>query len=201
VAAAPNLLPSDGEAVLYEAWVPAGEADGLMKALVATLDWQQEHARFGAKIVPLPRLTAWYGDVGYSYSGVTHPPQPWPQPLADLRDRLPSPAGVTSGLAGWRPNSVLVNLYRDGQDSMGWHSDDEPVLGPLPTIWSISLGATRRFLFRHRQRPERIAVDLGHGSLLVMAGACQCCWQHSLPKTSRPVGARLNLTFRLTGAT
>jgi len=200
VAAGPNLLPRDGEAVLHETWVPPSEADDLMKALIGAVDWQQEHARFGAKTVPLPRLTAWYGDVGYRYSGVVHPPRPWLDLLADLRGRLPPPGGVSASSPGWRPNSVLVNFYRDGRDSMGWHSDDEAVLGSLPTIWSISLGATRLFLFRHRQTAERVGVDLGHGSLLVMAGDCQRCWQHALPKTSQPVGPRLNLTFRLTGA-
>jgi alkylated DNA repair dioxygenase AlkB len=188
-----NLLPVDGEVTLDDRWIGAPEADALMGDLVEVLDWQQEHARFGAKVVALPRLTAWYGDVGYRYSGVYHPPREWPPLLAQLRDRLAGP-GRLSG-----PNSVLVNFYRDGADSMGWHSDDEAVLGPAPTIWSVSLGAPRRFLLRHRQSGQRVELGLPHGSLLVMAGASQRCWQHSVPKTSRPVGARVNLTFRLTG--
>jgi alkylated DNA repair dioxygenase AlkB len=188
-----NLLPIDGEVTLDEQWIGVPEADALMGDLVKVLDWQQEHARFGAKVVALPRLTAWYGDVGYRYSGVYHPPREWPPLLARLRDRLPAP-GPLSG-----PNSVLVNFYRDGGDSMGWHSDDEAVLGPAPTIWSVSLGAPRRFLLRHRQSGERVELELPHGSLLVMGGASQRCWQHSVPKTSRPVGPRVNLTFRLTG--
>jgi alkylated DNA repair dioxygenase AlkB len=192
-----NLLPVDGEAYLYERWLLAGEATALLGRLVDELDWRQEHARFGAKVVALPRLTAWYGDVGYRYSGVDHPPRPWPRVLADLRDTLPRVLGSARPPVE-RPNTVLVNFYRDGSDSMGWHSDNEPVLGPSPTIWSVSLGATRKFVFRHRSSADRIALDLPGGSLLVMAGACQRCWEHSVPKTSLPVPERVNLTFRLT---
>jgi len=192
-----NLLPVDGLASLEEAWLPSGEADELMARLVDGLDWQQEHARFGAKVVALPRLTAWYGDAGYGYSGVYHPPRPWPPVLDQLRSRLVRP-DLVGGPGGRGPNTVLVNYYRGGQDSMGWHSDDEAVLGPAPTIWSVSLGATRRFLFRHRASGQRVEISLSHGSLLVMGGQCQHCWQHCLPKTAQPVGPRVNLTFRST---
>ena len=199
-----NLLPFDGEAVLEEGWLLPEAGAALMDELVSHLDWAQEHARFGAKVIALPRLTAWYGDVGYAYSGVYHPPSPWPVPLARLRDRLGGPSGpeagsgASTGPRAQRPNSVLVNYYRSGTDSMGWHSDDEPSLGHEPTIWSVSLGATRRFVLRHRVSGHKVAVDLPHGSLLVMAGACQRCWQHAVPKVARPVGPRLNLTFRVT---
>ena len=195
-----NLIPFDGEAVLQEPWLPPEDAQALMDDLVSHLDWAQEHARFGAKVIALPRLTAWYGDVGYAYSGVYHPPSPWPVPLARLRDSLGALAapGSGTGIGPQRPNSVLVNYYRDGTDSMGWHSDDEPSLGYEPTIWSVSLGATRRFVLRHRASGHKVSVDLTHGSLFVMAGACQRCWQHALPKVARPVGPRLNLTFRVT---
>ena len=193
-----SLLPFDGEAVLQEGWLAPADADALMDDLVRHLDWQQEHARFGAKVVALPRLTAWYGDVGYAYSGVYHPPSPWPVPLAILRDRLGELGKPIAGTNCGGPNSVLVNYYRNGTDSMGWHSDDEPSLGHEPTIWSVSLGATRRFVLRHRTSGHRVVVDLPHGSLLIMAGACQRCWQHAVPKVARPVGPRLNLTFRAT---
>lgn len=193
-----NLLPLDGEVLLDEAWLSSAEADALLEALISGLDWQQEHARFGAMAVPLPRLTAWFGEVGYSYSGIYHPARAWPTVFLELRERawhsLPCP-----GLSR-RPNSVLVNWYRDGRDSMGWHSDDEPELGSAPTIWSVSLGGTRRFLLRHRLSRQRLALDLTHGSLLVMGGACQHAWEHSVPKTARPVGQRINLTFRWTAA-
>ena len=94
-------------------------------------------------------------------------------------------------------NSVLANLYRDGRDAMGWHSDDEPELGPRPVIASLSLGGTRRFVFRHRREPERkYELPLGHGSLLLMRGDTQADWKHALPRTARPVAPRINLTFR-----
>ncbi|HBK45083.1 MAG TPA: alpha-ketoglutarate-dependent dioxygenase AlkB, partial [Xanthomonadaceae bacterium] len=94
-------------------------------------------------------------------------------------------------------NSVLANRYRDGRDAMGWHSDDEPELGPQPLIASLSLGAARRFAFRHRSDPAlRLALTLGHGDLLLMAGATQSHYRHALPRTARPVGERVNLTFR-----
>jgi alkylated DNA repair dioxygenase AlkB len=179
-----NLLPADGVATLQEGWLAASLADELFEALLESLDWGQEHARFFAKAVALPRLTAWYGSVGYRYSGVEHPAAPFPDVLAPLTERLPD------------ANSVLANLYRHGQDSMGWHSDDEAEFGVDPTIWSVSLGATRRFAFRHRATRERVTVDLPHGSLLVMAGACQRCWHHAVPKTAKDVGPRINLTFR-----
>ena len=108
----------------------------------------------------------------------------------DLREEI-------SDAAGERFNSVLANLYRDGRDGMGWHSDDEPELGGQPVIASLSLGATRRFVLKHRHDPERkLAIELPAGSLLVMAGDTQRNYRHALPKTARPIGARINLTFR-----
>ncbi|KFN49413.1 hypothetical protein N790_05385 [Arenimonas malthae CC-JY-1] len=143
-------------------------------------------------MVDSPRLSCWIGDPGasYVYSRVRFEPRPWPQALAALRPRIDAAAGVAM-------NSVLANLYRDGRDAMGWHSDDEPELGPRPVIASLSLGGTRRFAFRHRHDPARKhAIDLPHGSLLLMAGDTQAEWKHALPRTARPVPARINLTFR-----
>lgn len=108
----------------------------------------------------------------------------------------PRAEGVAEGLAGQRFNSVLLNLYRDGRDSVSWHADNEPGLGRNPVIASLSLGATRRFQLKHRRSKERVRVDLTHGSCLVMAGATQHHWLHQIPKTARPVGPRINLTFR-----
>ncbi len=128
--------------------------------------------------------------VVYSYSGMRHEPQPWPDLLRPIRDRLVRETGVAF-------NSVLANLYRDGRDCMGWHSDDEPELGMRPVIASLSLGATRRFVLKHRRDPERkLAFDLSHGSLLVMRDDTQEDYRHALPRTSKPVGPRINLTFR-----
>ena len=173
-------------------------ASVLLGQLTTSLDWQQHRLKLFGRERLTPRLCAWYGDAGarYGYSGQALEPLPWAAPLAALRPRLEAALGFTF-------NSVLANLYRDGADSMGWHSDDEASLGPRPVIASLSLGATRRFVLRHRRRRElqTVALALEHGSLLVMAGATQRHWHHAVPKTRRPVGARINLTFRrVTGA-
>lgn len=187
--AAPTL--PDGTA-LIPGWLPAGEADGLFAALMAQVAWETHRIRMFGRMVDSPRLSCWIGDPGasYVYSRVCFEPRPWPQALAALRPRIDAAAGVAM-------NSVLANLYRDGRDAMGWHSDDEPELGPRPVIASLSLGGTRRFAFRHRHDPARKAsIDLPHGSLLVMAGDTQAEWKHALPRTAKPVPARINLTFR-----
>jgi alkylated DNA repair dioxygenase AlkB len=143
--------------------------------------------------VASPRLSAWYGDPGaiYSYSGLRLEPLPWTPVLLEIRQ-------VVTDLAETPFNSVLLNLYRDGQDSMGWHSDAEPELGRNPVIASVSLGAVRRFVLRHKKRKEQhIALELESGSVLVMGGALQHYWRHALPKIRQAVGPRINLTFRL----
>jgi alkylated DNA repair dioxygenase AlkB len=168
-------------------------ADECFRQLRREVDWKQEEiVLFGVKRL-VPRLVAWYGDAHavYRYSGVEHRPLPWIAPLAELK-------GLAESLSGQPFNSVLLNLYRDGRDGMGWHADDEPELGPNPVIASLSLGATRRFRMRHRRhRDQALAIDLEHGSLLLMQGATQHHWLHALPKTARPAGERINLTFRL----
>jgi len=138
-----------------------------------------------------PRLTAWYGDPGthYRYSGLELTPKMWHPLLADLRVRLEQTLDVTF-------NSVLANAYRNGQDSMGWHSDNEPELGECPTIASVSLGANRRFSLRPKASGPSHSMVLENGSLLIMQGDCQARWKHALPKTAKPVGLRINLTFR-----
>jgi len=139
--------------------------------------------------VAIPRLTAWHGEKGYVYSGIRLEPAPWNEPLLELE-------AIAEELA-WAPfNSVLLNLYRDGRDSVSWHADNEPGLGYNPVIASVSLGAQRRFQLRHRRSGARVSLDLPHGSCLIMAGATQHHWLHQLPKTARPVGPRINLTFR-----
>ncbi|RMG70943.1 MAG: alpha-ketoglutarate-dependent dioxygenase AlkB [Bacteroidetes bacterium] len=183
----------DGQLQLHRDWLEAGEARALLEALSKEVPWQQKPIRIFGREMLQPRLIAWYGDpeARYTYSGLTWEPQPWRADLLALARQLKEETGH-------RFNSVLLNLYRHGQDSMGWHSDDEPELGPSPLIASISLGATRRFALRHRTRAEaRLRLDLPHGSLLIMGAGMQAYWQHALPKTQRPVGPRLNLTFRL----
>lgn len=148
--------------------------------------------------VPTPRLESWHGDRGvgsYAYSGSKPAPRhPWTDALAELRQRVEHATGATF-------NAVLVNLYRDGQDSVAWHADDEATLGPAPVVASVSFGATRRFLLRRKDGPhtreETLSFDLGDGDLFVMAGALQKTWEHRVPKTEDAVGPRVNLTFRL----
>ena len=174
-------------------FLPAAEAAALLAHLTAAVAWEQHSIRLFGQWHPQPRLTAWYGEpeARYAYSGLTWEPQPWLPALAALRQRLEAATGHAF-------NSALLNRYRDGRDSMGWHADDEPELGPAPAIASLSLGAARRF--RLRPRPgtpgTALGLDLAPGSLLLMLPGAQARWQHALPKTARPVGERLNLTFR-----
>jgi alkylated DNA repair dioxygenase AlkB len=184
-----NLLPCDGVAWLYEHALADADAHRLFDELMAATAWRQEIATVMGRRVPIPRLTAWHGEAGYVYSGIRMTPAPWNPPLLELK-------AVAEACAARRFNSVLLNLYRDARDSVSWHADNEPGLGPNPVIASISLGATRRFQMKHRRRDERLSVDLPSGSCLVMAGATQHHWLHQVPKTSRSVGPRINLTFR-----
>ena len=184
-----NLLPLDGEAYLIENALSKEDADRSFSDLLDNVDWRQEHAVLFGRKIAIPRLTAWYGECGYGYSGIRHDPAQLTPALVALKSTIET---ITSG----QFNSVLINLYRDGQDSMAWHSDDEPALGPDPEIASLSLGAVRRFHFKHRSSAKRVALDLAHGSCLVMRGRCQACWQHQLPKTRKKLGPRINLTFR-----
>lgn len=183
-----NLLPRDGEAYLIEGAVE--DPDGVFARLVRDVDWRQESARIMGRTVPLPRLTAWYGDAAYRYSGIDHPARPW---LADVL----ALKGAAEAHAGTPFNAVLLNLYRTGRDGVAWHRDAEPALGPDPVVASVSLGAVRRFRLRHvRDKSLQVTLDLPHGSLLVMGSGSQRFWLHALAKTARPVGRRLNLTFR-----
>lgn len=183
-------LPDADIRYLPAAFTPA-EADELFADLRDGIGWRQEEVVIFGRARLVPRLVAWHGDPGarYTYSGVAHEPLPWTPVLQAVRSRVES-------LSGHRYNSVLLNLYRDGRDGMGWHADDEPELGRDPVIASVSLGAARRFRLRHRRRRETVPLDLGHGSLLLMQGPTQHHWMHAVPKTSRPVGERINLTFR-----
>ncbi len=183
-----NLLPEGGEAYLYPAAVP--DADACFRRLNETVAWRQETARIMGRALPLPRLTAWYGDAAYAYSGIANPPQPWCADLLKLKD-------IAERHADAPFNAVLLNLYRDGRDSVAWHRDAEATLGSDPIVASISLGAVRRFKLRHaRKRDLAVDLDLKPGSLLVMGPGSQVNWQHALPKTARAVGPRINLTFR-----
>jgi alkylated DNA repair dioxygenase AlkB len=186
-----NLLPFDGEVLLLRDIMADDEADKTFARLQSNIVWQQETAKIHGKEIPVPRLTAWYGEVAYRYSGVYHPASPFPRIVAPLRT-------LAEDLAGATFNTVLLNQYRDGRDSVSWHADDEEVLGENPVIASLTFGQERRFHFRHKKTGDRISVDLPHNSALIMSGATQHCWAHQLPKTARQVGPRINLTFRNT---
>jgi alkylated DNA repair dioxygenase AlkB len=190
--APPELLPCDGSVVLHPEALARTDADRLFAALQSSIAWRQEIATLMGRRIPIPRLTAWHGAAGYVYSGIRLTPAPWTPPLLELK-------AVAERLAGRTFDSVLLNLYRDGRDSVSWHADNEPGLGRDPVIASLSLGAVRRFQLKHRRRPERLTLALPHGSCLIMAGATQHHWLHQLPKTSREVGQRINLTFRTLG--
>ncbi|NAX48765.1 alpha-ketoglutarate-dependent dioxygenase AlkB [Photobacterium halotolerans] len=174
-------------------WAPAfftvSDSDRYFSELRQSLDWQQEAITLYGRRVMQPRLQAWCGEASYTYSGLTMQLAPWTPALQQIK-------AACEQVANTRFNSVLANLYRNGQDSMGWHQDNEPELGPEPVIASVTLGDTRRFLLKHRRTGQRIDFQLSHGSLLIMAGQTQVHWVHSVPKTTQPHSERINLTYR-----
>lgn len=169
-----------------------GETATLFRDLHDHIQWKQETLTLYGKQILTPRLTAWYGDEGisYRYSGKTFTALPWTEGLRTIK-------GKAEAFAGSQFNSVLLNYYRNGNDSMSWHSDDERELGINPVIASVNLGQVRRFDFRRRDdHADKHSVLLTDGSILVMKGEIQHYWQHQLPKSKRAAGARINLTFR-----
>ncbi len=188
-----QTLPGTPGLALWEPLLPAIDADALLAELTATLPWQQPRITLYGRSHPVPRLQSWHGDAdaGYRYSGLAMTPQLWTRALARLRDQV-------AAACGHHFNSVLANLYRDGRDSMGWHADDEPELGPQPWIASLSLGAARDFALRRKgARRTALTLPLRHNQLLLMPAAMQQHWQHALPRRLRVEQPRLNLTFRL----
>jgi len=185
-------LPCDGELHYYPHFLAPQFADMIFQQLNTQLEWQEETLMIMGKRVIAPRQVCWYGDQNaeYSYSGITHQPLQWIPVLSQIKQQIYQSYDYNF-------NSVLANLYRNGQDSMGWHADKEKQLGTNPAIASLSLGAERLFKLRHRKQHQSVNINLGHGSLLIMAGSLQHHWRHCLPKTRRPVTPRINLTFRL----
>lgn len=187
-----KTLPPNGLLKYRPAWLERHAADAVLGSLIEEVEWERHAITMFGRSVPQPRLLHFQGegDVRYRYSGDTYTARPWHPLVARIRERL-------EGECGERFNSALLNLYRDGRDSMGWHADDEPELGPEPVIASVSLGSARRFVLRnnddHRRKME---ISPAHGSLIVMGGDLQHHWQHQVPKTRKIVGARVNLTFR-----
>ena len=183
-----NLLPKHGSVVILMDFL---EYD--FQALRESIDWKHQPIKMFGRSVMQPRLTAWYGDEGteYSYSGLMNYPVPWNSRLHEIKKKVEE-------LSKHKFNSVLLNLYRDGQDSMGWHQDNEVELGVNPTIASVSFGAIRQFQMRHKFDKSIPKLDIGlqDGSVLIMSGETQKYWQHQVPKTKKLLGERINLTFR-----
>jgi alkylated DNA repair dioxygenase AlkB len=186
-----NILPYDGEAFLIEDHGAEFDWPEITRTLIDAIPWQVETARIFGREMPVPRMTAWFGDGAYSYSGILHLPAPFPVAVERLRKRA-------EALSGASFNAALANLYRNGRDSVGWHSDNEAGLGNRPIIASLSLGGERRFQFRHRKTKQTITLELSMGHWLMMAGETQMFWLHQVPKTAAAVTPRVNLTFRQT---
>jgi alkylated DNA repair dioxygenase AlkB len=182
----------NGEYIFHPNFFTKSESDLLLGNLRSNIVWKQESMNMYGKKIDFPRLTSWYGDNDkpYSFSGITLQPLPWTSEILTIKSKV-------EAIAKTAFNSVLLNLYRDGNDSISWHTDAEKELGMNPVIASVNFGATRKFQLRHINTKEKFEIELTHGSLLVMQGELQHYWQHQVPKTSRVVGDRINLTFRV----
>ncbi|MFA6083178.1 alpha-ketoglutarate-dependent dioxygenase AlkB [Mucilaginibacter sp.] len=169
------------------------ESADLIPILRDTINWNQETIQMYGKLLNTPRLTAWYGDNSktYAFSGKKYDPYPWTKELLFIKARVDAACGIIF-------NSVLLNLYRNGNDSVAWHADDEPELGVNPLIASVSFGQPRRFDVRHKQNHKlKHSVELENGSLLIMKGDLQHNWEHQIPKSAKAAKERINLTFRV----
>ncbi|MCC7534261.1 MAG: alpha-ketoglutarate-dependent dioxygenase AlkB [Bacteroidia bacterium] len=180
----------DGEYLYIPNYFSENECVYIFTTLLEEIRWKQEPIQLFGKKVLTPRLTAWYGEKSYAYSGRIFHPQAWTNTLIEIKKRIEKTIPINF-------NSVLLNRYRNGNDSVAWHADNEKELGINPVIASVSFGATRNFKLRHLQTKETIELLLSNGSLLIMQGALQHHWQHQIPKTKKIVGERINLTFRV----
>jgi alkylated DNA repair dioxygenase AlkB len=191
----PIIKLQDAELLYHPEFFDKKESDRIFKTLLETIEWKQDKILMYGKELPLPRLSAWYGENNkpYTYSGITLNPLPWTELLLQIKETIEEEAKV-------KFSSVLLNRYRDGQDYVGWHTDAEKELGKNPIIGSVNFGATRKFQLRRiDDHKEKFEVELKHGTFLVMGGATQHFWQHQVPKTALKIGERLNLTFRVIG--
>ena len=185
----------DAELHYRPQFFPKPTADRLLQELIEKIEWTQNKIRFYGKESLVPRLEAWYGDPGksYAYSGIQMNPKPWTKELVEIKEAIEKEASVPF-------NSVLINYYRHGKDRVAWHSDDEKELGQNPIIGSVSLGAERKFKLRHKKYKGnglKTEIMLQHGSFLLMKGPTQHHWMHEIPRTAKPIGPRINLTFRI----
>lgn len=182
----------NGEYIYIPNFFDRNKANEFLKAFKETILWKQESMNMYGKQVLFPRLTSWYGesDKPYTFSGITLHPHPWTKELLEIKAAIEPICKVVF-------NSVLLNLYRDGNDSISWHTDAEKELGKNPLIASVNFGAERKFQIRHNETQETIDINLKHGSLLIMKGELQHFWKHQVPKQKKITDERINLTFRV----
>ena len=188
-----TLQLPDAEIQYFSSFLDKAKANVYFEKFLKEVPWQQDDIKVFGKTYAQPRLTALYGNNGkpYSYSNITMQPHPFSSELDELRRQIQNIAQIQF-------TTCLLNLYRDGQDSNGWHSDDEKELGLNPPIASISLGTPRFFHLKHKTNKDlKHKILLEHGSLLLMTGPTQHFWKHQIPKTAKPIGERINLTFRV----
>lgn len=183
---------NNGEYIYIPDFYDRTMANYYLQQLTNTIEWKQESMNMYGKTIPFPRLTSWYGDTDkpYSFSGITLQPHPWTKELIEIKDKIDHKAQVNF-------NSVLLNRYRDGNDSISWHTDAEKELGENPVIASVNFGAERKFQLKHINTNEKIELILKHGSVLIMKGELQHYWKHQVPKTKMKIDERINLTFRV----
>lgn len=186
-----NWLPHDGVVHYHGKLIAPAAADAFLQTLLETIAWKNDEAIMFGKRIVTKRKVAWYGDrpFEYTYSNITKSALPWTPALLELKN-------LTEQASGETYNSCLLNLYHTGEEGMAWHSDGEPDLKKDGAIGSLSLGAERKFAFKHKQTQEKVELLLEHGSLLVMKGTTQTHWVHRLPPTKRISTPRVNLTFR-----
>jgi len=188
-----NINIPDGDVSICLNLFSAQESDKFFEVLKNEIAWKQEQINFFGKTHDIPRLTAWYGDLGksYSYAGISVEPSSWTDTLLQIKEKIESVSNV-------KFNSVLLNRYRSGNDGVSWHSDDEPELGVNPIIGSVSFGQSRPFHLKHKDlEGVKEKVTLEHGSYLLMKGETQHKWLHQIPKSKKEMGERINLTFRI----
>lgn len=186
-----NILPYDGEVLYFGQSLDDDKATSLMSVLLRDINWEHDELFIYGKHITTKRKTAWYGDnpISYTYSNSTKTALPWVPVLSELKAFVEKQTEATY-------NSCLLNLYHTGDEGMSWHSDDEKELGPETIIASLSLGAERKFSFKHKSTKENVSLTLANGSLLVMKGLTQRYWKHSVPKTTKVLEPRINITFR-----
>jgi len=187
-----NIHIRNGEYVYIPGFFNQLESIRFLKSLREKVIWKQESMNMYGKKVEFPRLMAWYSydNMPYSFSGISLNPNPWTEEILEIKHRIEPLANIIF-------NRALLNLYRNGKDSVSWHADDEPELGQNPIVASVSFGATRKLQLRHNITREKIEFHLTNGSLLIMKGELQHYWQHQVPKTQNKIGERINLTFRV----